>query len=170
MGLLDIYLNRLLREKYTEHLKERYKDKTVPVRIMENRMRFRRYYCHRCGERLTNHPTTQVITPDDKQWLKHCRRPGFEYYSKVALTEYDFHCPACNRFILPEEQYEIGAIQRILKTRRLSESDIAKHQKQVKGTFASQYLFMEALKKVLIVVGVILLIVGLVVLELCYMN
>ena len=98
---------------------------------MDAAMTARKFYCHKCGERLINHPRTRTIKRGDPDYREHSRvgRLGRTHLiGDVELTEYDFKCPSCNRIINPDEQYVIEKMQKMVGKNILTEEEFTQNE------------------------------------------
>ncbi len=98
-------------------------------------MKAKKFYCHKCGEKLELAPRTRIIKPDDPDYkkyksLKHMHTIGKD---NIQHTEYDFKCKACNRIISFESQNIIDKIQKKLGNHLLTQSDIDANIDEVKA-------------------------------------
>ena len=85
------------------------KNKSVSILIG---MVTKKFYCHKCGERLSKHPKTRTVKPGDPDYRKHNRiNHRTHMIGDVEVTEYDFQCPACGNVIEYDEQCVIGKIK-----------------------------------------------------------
>lgn len=89
---------------------------SIPVAMI-----FKKYYCHKCGERLKRKKVTETFNSGD---------PGYEIawnqiYSNmhiggkrgaVSVTEFVFACSTCDTTITFEEQEEIAVKQKYAKS------------------------------------------------------
>ena len=84
-------------------------------------MIFKKYYCHKCGERLKRQKVTETLNPND---------PGYEAAwsqihsdmhiggkrGAVSVTHYVFQCPICDTTITFDEQEDIAVKQKYAKS------------------------------------------------------
>ena len=87
-------------------------------------MIFKKYYCHKCGERLKRQKITQTLNSDDPGYeavLKkiHHSRSIIPMRGTVSVTEYGFACPQCASTITFDEQTDIAVKQKQASTRIL---------------------------------------------------
>ena len=92
---------------------------SIPVAML-----FKKYYCHKCGERLKRQKVTQALNPGE---------PGYEAAwndvrsnmnivgkrGSISVTHYVFHCPTCNTTMTFEEQEDIAVKQKYANSRIL---------------------------------------------------
>jgi predicted RNA-binding Zn-ribbon protein involved in translation (DUF1610 family) len=98
---------------------------------MDAAMVARKFYCHKCGQRLINHPRTRLIKRGDPDYREHSSagRIGHTHLiGDVELTEYDFKCPSCNRIIDPDEQYVIEKIQKMVGRHIITAEEYFAHE------------------------------------------
>jgi len=101
---------------------------SVPIGML-----IKKFYCHKCGERLKKDPKTRTLTPGDPDYRKHGSINGrIHTFGDIELTEYDFECPFCGNIIDYEEQRIIGKIQKKLGKKLLSEDEISDNRLVVK--------------------------------------
>ncbi len=85
----------------------------------------KKFYCHKCGERLGKHSKTRTLSPGDPDYRKHNRiNHRTHMIGDVEVTEYDFECPSCGNIIEYDEQCVIKKIQKQLHKSTLSEEEI----------------------------------------------
>ena len=95
----------------------------------------KKFYCHKCGERLGKHPKTRTLSPGDPDYRKHNRiNHRTHMIGDVEVTEYDFQCPACGNIIEYDEQCVIGKIQKQLDKSTLSEEEIRNNRGKAEET------------------------------------
>ena len=97
------------------------KNKSVSIPIG---MVTKKFYCHKCGERLIRNARTRTIKRGDPDYKEHSRVGHTHLIGDVELTEYDFKCPACGKIIGYEEQCVIGKIQKQLCKNILSDEEV----------------------------------------------
>ncbi len=91
----------------------------------------KKFYCHKCGERLGKHSKTRTISPGDPDYRKHNRiNHRTHMVGDVEVTEYDFQCPACGNIIEYDEQCVIRKIQKQLHKNTLSEEEILNNREK----------------------------------------
>ena len=84
----------------------------------------KKFYCHKCGERLIRNARTRTIKRGDPDYKKHSRVGRMHLIGDVEFTEYDFKCPACGNIIEYDEQCVIGKIQKQLRKNILSDEEV----------------------------------------------
>ena len=95
----------------------------------------KKFYCHKCGERLGKHSKTRTISPGAPDYRKHNRiNHRTHMIGDVEVTEYDFQCPACGNIIEYDEQCVVGKIQKRFRKNILSEEDILNNRGKVEDT------------------------------------
>ena len=89
---------------------------SIPVAMI-----FKKYYCHKCGERLKRQKVTQVLNPGDPGY-ETARRQVMDNYEilgkpgSVSVSRYVFACPACQTTITFDEQKDIAVRQKYAKS------------------------------------------------------
>jgi predicted RNA-binding Zn-ribbon protein involved in translation (DUF1610 family) len=85
---------------------------SIPVAML-----FKKYYCHKCGERLKRQKVKKTLNPGDlgyeaaeKELFHGHRMVGKS--GPISVTEYVFNCPTCGNTISFEEQEDIAAKQK----------------------------------------------------------
>ena len=95
----------------------------------------KKFYCHKCGERLGKHPKTRTLSPGDSDYRKHNRiNHRTHMIGDVEVTEYDFQCPACGNVIEYDEQCVIGKIQKQLRKNILSDEEVFNNRGKVEDS------------------------------------
>ena len=87
-------------------------------------MVMKKFYCHKCGERLGRQPTKRTVRRGDIDYRKYNSIGNTYYIGDVEVTEYDFKCPGCNRTMNYNEQCVISKIQKHLQKNVLSNEEI----------------------------------------------
>ena len=94
-------------------------------------MLIKKFYCHKCGERLRRHHKTRIVKRGDPDYNKH-NIDGIYTSGDIEVTEYDFQCPSCGNIIEYDEQCVIENIQKRLDKNVLSEEEFANHKASAK--------------------------------------
>lgn len=103
------------------------KSVSIPIGMLK------KFYCHKCGERLRKHSRTRTLRRGDPDYEKHSVIGGTHVIGDVELTEYDgFQCPACGSIVEYGEQCIVEKIQKQLGKNILSENEIADRRDSVK--------------------------------------
>jgi len=98
------------------------KNKSVSIPMA---MVTKKFYCHKCGERLSKHPKTRTVKPGNPDYRKHNSiNHRTHMIGDVEVTEYDFQCSACGNVIEYDEQCVIGKIQKQLRKNILSDEEV----------------------------------------------
>lgn len=98
------------------------KNKSVSIPMA---MVTKKFYCHKCGERLSKHPKTRTVKRGDPDYRKYNRiNHKTHLIGDVEVTEYDFQCSACGNVIEYDEQCVIEKIQKQLRKNILSDEEI----------------------------------------------
>ena len=97
------------------------KNKSVSIPIG---MVTKKFYCHKCGERLCKYPNTRTVKPGDPDYRKHSKINHLHMVGDVEVTEYDLRCPACENIIKYDEQRVVGKIQKQLSKNILSDEEL----------------------------------------------
>ena len=72
----------------------------------------RRFYCHKCGDRLLKNARTRLLRRGDPDYRKH----NMGFIGDIELTEYNFKCWTCDRIVSCDEQYVIEKCKRSLES------------------------------------------------------
>lgn len=97
-------------------------------------MVFKKFYCHKCGERLGRHPTTRTVSRGDADYKEYNRIGGrYHLIGDVEVTEYDFQCPACGKIIEYDEQCVVAKLQKQTGEKLISEQAISEIRDSVKA-------------------------------------
>ena len=90
----------------------------------------KKFYCHRCGERLGKHAQTRTVTPNDPDYKKHSRMSHkYRIVGNIEVTGYDFQCSGCGNRIEYDEQCVIEKIQHRLNKTHLTDEEILHNRK-----------------------------------------
>ncbi len=105
------------------------KSTSIPVGMLT-----KKFFCHKCGERLTRHPKTRIVKRGDPDYKKynHIGHTHIIGSGDVEVTEYDFQCPSCGNITKYDEQCVIEKIQKKLDKTILSEGEILDHKADAK--------------------------------------
>ena len=103
------------------------KSTSIPVGMLT-----KKFYCHKCGERLSKHPKTRLVKRGDPDYKKYNRIGRARMIGDVEVTEYDFQCPSCGNITEYDEQCVIEKIQKTLDKAILSEEEISEHKADAK--------------------------------------
>ena len=91
-------------------------------------MAMRKFYCPQCGQKLQRRARTRTVTRDDPDYWEHSTsRTGTKitwHPGDVEVTEYDLHCPDCDKITLYQDQLVTEYIQKKTGSRILSQSEI----------------------------------------------
>ena len=119
----------------------------------------RKFYCHKCGDRLARNARTRTIKRGDPDYRKHSRFANGTYsIGDVELTEYDFKCWTCDRIINPDEQYVIEQMQKMLGKHILTDEEFAENEAKARAVIAKKRKITEiVVKAASIVVGLLVL-------------
>ena len=118
----------------------------------------KKFYCHKCGERLGKHPKTRTLSPGDPDYRKHNRINHTHMIGDVEVTDYDFKCPDCGTIIEYDEQCIIGKIQKQLRKNILSDEEILNNRGKVEDSMNRNAKIFKVIFSVvaLAVIGLIL--------------
>lgn len=109
----------------------------------------KKYYCHKCQERLHKFAKTRTVKPEDPDYRQHNKlNHRTRMIGEVELTEYDFKCPVCQNIISFDEQEIISSIQKILAKKDLTDNEIEFNLAKAKKAKAKK----EHIKKVIFIV------------------
>ena len=89
---------------------------SIPVAML-----FKKYYCHKCGERLKRQKVTETLNPGDPGYKAaqndiHDHHTFIGTSGTISVTEYVFLCPTCNTTITFKEQEDIATKQKYAGT------------------------------------------------------
>lgn len=107
-------------------------------------MVFKKYYCHKCGERLVKEKTHRVVTEDDRDYYSYRGRRSFPRY-EIDVYDYRFKCPACEARITYDDQCVIEKIQKKCMRKRLSDVEISRNRKECEKRVEGRVLFRKIL-------------------------
>ena len=101
------------------------KNKSVSIPVG---MVIKKFYCHKCGERLRKHPQTRIVKPGDPDYRKHSRiNRRIQMIGAVEVTEYNFRCPACENFMEYRAQCVVRKMQKKLRKNILTDEELFNH-------------------------------------------
>ena len=92
----------------------------------------RKFYCHKCGDRLARNARTRTIKRGDPDYREHSSFGTKRVIGDIELTEYDFKCWTCNRIINPDEQYVIERMQKMLGKHILTDEEFAENEEKAR--------------------------------------
>lgn len=119
----------------------------MPYSIALRGKRFKKFYCACCGERLAREKIRRTVTPQDEDYGEHCFRGhstgkgqiSFSYHhtpqQNIKVSDTRYACPACHKRIPFKEQMIRAGIQKKLKKRRLTPTEILSYHEE----FARKY-------------------------------
>ena len=116
----------------------------------------RKFYCHKCGERLQKNPRTRLIKRGDPDYKKHSKIGRMNVVGDVEHTEYDFKCTFCDRLTECDEQYVIEKIQKNLKKYIISEAEYLENQDKARASIERKRKIIEKSVKISTLILVIL--------------
>lgn len=92
---------------------------SIPVAML-----FKKYYCHKCGERLKRQKVTETLDPGapgyEAAWNQtHSDMHIVGKRGSISVSHYLFRCPACDTTITFEEQEDIAVKQKYAGSRIL---------------------------------------------------
>ena len=94
----------------------------------------KKFYCHKCGERLGKHPKTRTLSPGDPDYRKYNRINHKHRIGDIEVTDYDFQCPACKNVIEYDEQCVVRKIQKQLRKNILSNEEVLNNRGKVEDS------------------------------------
>ena len=97
---------------------------TIPAGMV-----LKKYYCHKCGERLEKEKTHRVVTEDDRDYYSYHDRGHFPK-GDYDVYGYRFKCPSCESRITYDDQRVIEMIQKKCMRKRLSDTEINRNRKE----------------------------------------
>lgn len=106
------------------------KSRTVSIPLA---MLTKKFYCHKCGERLSKHPHTRTVRPGDPDYRKHSKIGRMHMIGDIELTEYDFRCPSCENIITYDEQRVVRKIQKQLHKNTLSDEEVLNNRGKIEA-------------------------------------
>ena len=102
------------------------KSTSIPVAMLT-----KKFYCHKCGERLRRNPKTRIVKRGDPDYNKYAV-DEIHPSGDIEVTEYNFQCPSCGNIIEYGEQCVIATIQKLLDKNVLSAGEISDHKANAK--------------------------------------
>ena len=118
-------------------------------------MASRKFYCHKCGQQLINHPRTRTLKRGDPGYWEHSRVGHTHLIGDVEHTEYDFKCPSCNRIINPDEQYVIEKIQKMVGRHILTVEEYFAYEEAARSAIEKKKKITTIIVTVLFIIGTI---------------
>ena len=124
-------------------------------------MLLKKYYCHKCGNKLEKLSYTNTIAPGDPDYLKYSyTRIGGKHrftFGKIEHTEIrNFMCPHCNEIILYDEQKIIAKVQKQLDKHILAEFELQANREKAEASIRRNGILLKVLSGVATVVIVAL--------------
>ena len=131
------------------------KNKSVSIPMA---MVTKKFYCHKCGERLGKYPRTRTVKPGDADYKKYNRIGRTHIIGDVEVTEYGFQCPACGNIIEYDEQRVIVKIQKQLRKNILSDEEVLHHRGKAEDSINRNAKIFKVIFSVVVlaVIGLIL--------------
>lgn len=83
----------------------------------------RKFYCHRCGEKLGRQTRKRMVMRGDPDYKNHSHH-SMHTVGDIEVTEYDFFCSNCNQTTDYDKQDLIAYIQKKTGQRILAQSEI----------------------------------------------
>ena len=114
---------------YRKKIEMKNKSVSIPMAMIT-----KKFFCHKCGERLIRNARTRTIKRGDPDFKEHSRVGRSHLIGDVELTEYDFKCPACGKIIRYEEQCVIGKIQKQLRKKILSDEEVINNREKAEDS------------------------------------
>jgi hypothetical protein len=116
----------------------------------------RKFYCHKCGDKLVRNPRTRIIKRGDPDYERY---RVTDYFSDVKLTVYDLKCCACDRIITGDDGYVIEKIQKTLGKHILTDEEILENEENAKAAIAKKAKITDVIVKSVFIAALIALIV-----------
>ena len=116
----------------------------------------KKYYCHKCGDRLVRNPRTRLIRRGDPDYKKYSRIGHGHFIGDIELTEYDFKCCNYDRIISPNEQYVIHKTQEMLGKYILSEEELLSIGKQARLAIVKRKQIVNIVVKAVFIVAILI--------------
>lgn len=129
------------------------------VSVIPWAMKIRKFYCCSCGEKLIPYPKTRIVKRGDPDYKEHSYfGRGKHLIGDIELTEYDFKCMACDKFISYDEQCVIEKIQKQIGTYTLSQDNINENIENARITLERKRKIQSVVSKVIgIAVAILIL-------------
>lgn len=116
----------------------------------------RKFYCHKCGDRLLRNARTRTIKRGDPDYREHSKFGTKRVIGDIELTEYDFKCWTCDRIINPDEQYVIEQMQKMLGKHILTDEEFAENEEKARAAIAKKRKITEIVVKAVSITVVLL--------------
>lgn len=116
----------------------------------------RKFYCHKCGDRLLRNARTRTIKRGDPDYREHSKFGTKRVIGDIELTEYDFKCWTCDRIINPDEQYVIEQMQKMLGKHILTDEEFAENEEKARAAIAKKIKITEIVVKAVSITVVLL--------------
>jgi len=116
----------------------------------------RKFYCHKCGDRLLRNARTRIIKRGDPDYREHSKFGTKRVIGDIELTEYDFKCWTCDRIINPDEQYVIEQMQKMLEKHILTDEEFAENEEKARSAIAKKRKITEIVVKAVSIIVVLL--------------
>jgi len=84
---------------------------------------FKKFYCHKCGERLSRNSNTRTVKRGDSDYSEHNTLGRTHMLGDVQLTEYGLKCTKCGRSVDVDKQRLIARIQKKLGKRIITDDE-----------------------------------------------
>ncbi len=119
-------------------------------------MLIKKFYCHKCGERLVRNPRTITIRRGDPDYRKHSHIGDTHMIGDVELTEYDFKCPSCDKITVYDEQCIVEKIQKNIGKRILSQAEISEYAQKAEADLKRKRRITDIIIKTIFVALIVL--------------
>ena len=116
---------------------------------MDMAMATRKFYCHKCGNKLVKNPKTRLIRRGDPDYKKHARMGRMHIIGDIEHTEYNFKCIECDTELECDEQYVIEKMQKNLKKHIISEAEFKENEMSARTYLAKKRKITEISVKIL---------------------
>ena len=118
-------------------------------------MLVRKFYCHKCGNKLKNNPHTRTVSRKDPEYKNVSQVGHMHLIGDVEFTKYNFKCHNCNCIIAPEEQYIIERIQKMLGKHILNEEELSQNREIARLSIERKNKITNIIVKTIYVIAII---------------
>ena len=134
------------------------KKMTIPVAMLT-----RKFYCHKCGEKLSVEGDTKTVSTTDPEYTRYNKIRRWRMIGDVDVTTYHFECEKCNTAISFDEQTVIENIQKMMGKQTLTDEEISAKRSEAEAMIEKKknktYAWLYGITAVLFVIIFALIII-----------
>ncbi len=125
---------------------------SIPIK-----MRTKKFYCAKCGERMLTKTKTRLVRRRDPDYKKYNTINHMHILGDIELSEYDFKCYSCDNVVDYDTQCVIAKIQKELHKTILSEKEILENKEKAKKLIEKQAKIRKVLSTIITILVFVLM-------------